>query len=162
MIFGRFWWIYMCKRQNLLYIQTDGDSSDKPMAMWSQSMARSQCWTTVSNRTRSLSAPDVKQHRQQSTLRLTLTQYTTGLVKRKSWKVRIDPGWDPTAGLSSGLIVAGTVYLWCTKQSGPLWYCCTKPIMGTNVANVDWRVLSIIMYLLLTALMLNWAIQSLW
>ena len=41
------------------------------------------------------------------------------LVKRKSWKARMDPGRDPTAGLFSGLIVAGTVYIWCTKRSGP-------------------------------------------
>ena len=31
----------------------------------------------------------------------------------------MDPGWDPTAGFFSGLIVAGTVYIWCTKRSGP-------------------------------------------
>ena len=36
-----------------------GDSNDKPKAMRSRSVARSQCWTTESIRTRSLSAPDV-------------------------------------------------------------------------------------------------------
>ena len=40
-------------------VQTDGDSNDKPTAMRSRSMARSQCWTIVSKRTGSLSAPDV-------------------------------------------------------------------------------------------------------
>ena len=40
------------------------------------------------------------------------------LVKRKSWKVKMDPGRDPTAGLFSGLIVIGTVNIWCTKRSG--------------------------------------------
>ena len=36
-----------------------GDSNNKPMAMPSWSMARSQCWTTVLIRTGSLSAPDI-------------------------------------------------------------------------------------------------------
>ena len=40
-------------------MQTGGDSSDKPKAMPSRSMTRSQFWTTVSIRTGSLSAPDV-------------------------------------------------------------------------------------------------------
>ena len=34
----------------------------------------------------------------------------------------MDPGRDPTAGLFSGLIVVGTVKIWCTKQSGPFRY----------------------------------------
>ena len=45
--------------QFLQIIQTDGDSNDKPTAMRSRSMARSQCWTIVSERTGLLSAPDV-------------------------------------------------------------------------------------------------------
>ena len=40
-------------------VQTSGDSNDKLTAMRPQLMARSQCWTTVSKRTGSLSAPDV-------------------------------------------------------------------------------------------------------
>ena len=31
----------------------------------------------------------------------------------------MDPGRDPTAGFFSGLIVAGTLNIWCTKRSGP-------------------------------------------
>ena len=44
----------------LQIVRKNGDSNDKPTAMQSWSMARSQCWTTVSIRTRSLSALDVK------------------------------------------------------------------------------------------------------
>ena len=33
------------------------------------------------------------------------------LVKRKSRKVKMDQGWDPTVGLFSGLIVISTVYI---------------------------------------------------
>ena len=39
--------------------QKVGDSYDKPTTVWSRSMAISQCWTTLSKRTRSLSAPDI-------------------------------------------------------------------------------------------------------
>ena len=35
---------------------------------------------------------------------------------------RMDPGRDPAAGLFSGLIVVGTVKIWCTKRSGPFRY----------------------------------------
>ena len=45
--------------QFLQIIQTGGDSNNRPTAMCSRSMARSQCWTTVSKRTGSFSAPDV-------------------------------------------------------------------------------------------------------
>ena len=40
-----------------------------------------------------------------------INQFYFVLAKRKSWKVRMDPGWDPTAGLFPGLIVAGAVYI---------------------------------------------------
>ena len=40
-------------------VQTGGDSNDKPTAMQSRSIARSQCWTTVSKRIRSLSTLNV-------------------------------------------------------------------------------------------------------
>ena len=32
----------------------------------------------------------------------------------------MDPGWNPTAGCLSGLIVIGTVNMWCTKAVGYL------------------------------------------
>ena len=48
--------LHMCK---FWVVQTGGDSNDKPTAMQSRSMARSQCWTTVSKRTILLSAPYV-------------------------------------------------------------------------------------------------------
>ena len=32
----------------------------------------------------------------------------------------MDPGRDPTSGFYSGLIVASTVNIWCTKQSDPI------------------------------------------
>ena len=38
-------------------------------------------------------------------------------IKRKSRKVRMDPGQDPTADFFSGLIVIGTVNICCTKRS---------------------------------------------
>ena len=41
------------------FVKTGGDSNDKPLAMQSRSMARSQFWTAISKRTGSLSAPDV-------------------------------------------------------------------------------------------------------
>ena len=51
--------MYMC----MCIIQMGEDSNDKPTAMRSQSMARSQCWTTVLKRTGSLSSPDVNSTR---------------------------------------------------------------------------------------------------
>ena len=51
-------------------------------------------------------------------------------VKRKSWKVRMDPSQDPTAAFSSGLIVAGSFDIWCTKQSSPYWHCCPTLTFG--------------------------------
>ena len=42
-----------------IFSKSGGDSNDKPTAMRSRSMARSQCWATVSKRTGSLNAPDV-------------------------------------------------------------------------------------------------------
>ena len=45
--------------QFLQIVRMGGDSNHKPTAMQSRSMARSQCWTTLSKRTGSLSAPDV-------------------------------------------------------------------------------------------------------
>ena len=57
--------------------------------------------------------------------------------KRPVVKVRIDPGWDPTADLFSGLIVAGTVKIWCTKRSGPYQYCCpTLAFLATNCDHI--------------------------
>ena len=50
---------YICIIPDIKFLWTRGDSSDKLTAMRSQSIARSQCWTTVSKRTRSLSAPNV-------------------------------------------------------------------------------------------------------
>ena len=65
-------WIDQIKNATDIYNQTvhfkgnclycmDGDSNDKPTAIQSRSVARSQCWTTLSIRTGSLnaSAPDV-------------------------------------------------------------------------------------------------------
>ena len=43
----------------LLFLRMDGESNDKPMAMQSWSVARSQHWTTLLIRTGSLSALDV-------------------------------------------------------------------------------------------------------
>ena len=124
----------------------DGDSNDKPTAMQSRSVARSHHWTTVSIGTGSLSVPNVNstndnQPRKRACCgtttrvhphlpRLMLNQYTTwlavqsssALVERKSEKVRMDSGWDPTAGLFSGLIVVSTVNIWCTKRSSPYRY----------------------------------------
>ena len=139
------------------------DSNNKPTAMQSRSMARSDCWTTVSKRTGSLSAPDVNSTGTISPEKsllwvldpgpfspsgLTLNQYRTWLaaqlvywtssllVKRKSWKVRMDPGRDPTAGLISVLIVAVTVNIWHTKRSGPFQYCCIQYVSAFISANV--------------------------
>ena len=50
-----------------------------------------------------------------------LDQPSSVLVKRKSRKVRMDPGRDPSR-LFSGLIAIGTVNIRCTKQSGPYLY----------------------------------------
>ena len=85
---------------NRLIIQTGGDSNDKPTAMRSQFIAESQCWTTDSKRTRSLSPPDVNSTDSNQPwkraccgiltrvrphlLELTLTQYTTWLVAQKA------------------------------------------------------------------------------
>ena len=84
-------------------IQTGGDSSDKPTAMHSRSMAGSQCWTTDSKRTGSLSAPDVNSTGNDQPWKkaccgiptrvhphlpgLVLTQYATWLAAQKAMPV---------------------------------------------------------------------------
>ena len=52
-------WIseFVNSKQNNVHV--GGDSNDKPMAMQLRLMTRSQCWTRVSKRIGSLSAPDV-------------------------------------------------------------------------------------------------------
>ena len=104
--------------------------NDKPTAMQSQSMARSQCWTTaLVYRTRSLSAPyvDIANNNQ--------------FWKSLLWDPYLDPsspyrdserwGWTwvgiPLQAFLELIVISTcTVNIWCTKWSGPYWYCSTK------------------------------------
>ena len=95
-------------------------------------MARSQYWTTVLKRTRLLNAPDINRTGNNRPWKrpvvgvhphlpglYTLNQYTTWLAAL----TKDGPGSGSLSKLISGLIVAGTVNIWCTKQSGPFRYC---------------------------------------
>ena len=56
---------------------------------------------------------------------LTLNQYTTWKANQLACPGRW--GWTRvgiTQQAFSGLIIIGIVSIWCTKQSGPYWYCC--------------------------------------
>ena len=114
----------------------NGDSNDKPTAMQSWSVARSQCWTTVSIGTGSLSAPDVNSADKNQPWKksccgiptrvhrhlpgVTLNQYTTWLAALEG---EDRPGSGSHSRLFTGLIVVIHVNIWCTKRSGPYRSC---------------------------------------
>ena len=113
----------------LLIVRTGVDSNDKPTAMRSRSMARSQYWTKVLIRTGSLSTPDVKS-----------TSNNQPWKKACCWiPIRVHPHLPgltlyqygvPQQAFFSGLIVTCTVNIWCTKRSGPYHSCF---LLGSSV-----------------------------